>query len=345
MTEHNGGELQQLSWGNVAIASLLLLINVALSAWLGLGMSRSLVVSAVRCVAQLTVLGMVLNQVFSTENPVYIFGMTLGLGTLAAFEVTYWRSKQRFPGMLAGTFVAITSNAVGVALFGNALSLNMQPAYTAVKFIPTVGMLFGSCMIGVSIGVNAVMGSLDTHRDRIESSLAYGASRWETMKPVVAASLKSALVPTITNMSVTGLISIPGMMTGWVLGGANVLQAARYQQVIMFMLTASTASSTLFAVIFCASVLIDRTPMLRLDLLTSTSVKQPNSSGSQGEVGAISPSLSRMTLLRAKCRPKSDLCLSRRSSPLTASSVSVSRSPTIQSPSTVRLVSGASLGR
>ncbi|KAJ1934385.1 hypothetical protein GGF37_006383, partial [Kickxella alabastrina] len=60
----------QLSWANVGVAALLLGINVALSTWLGLGLSRNLVVSATRCVVQLTLLGMVLKQIFLTENPV-----------------------------------------------------------------------------------------------------------------------------------------------------------------------------------------------------------------------------------------------------------------------------------
>ncbi|KAJ2745376.1 hypothetical protein GGI20_002221 [Coemansia sp. BCRC 34301] len=329
---------QPLTLVNVGIASLLLVINIGLSSWLGLGMSKSLVISTVRCVAQLTVLSLVLNQIFQTENPVYIFGMTVGLGTLAAFEVTFWRSKHRFPGMFAGTFVAITSSAVGVALFGNSMSLNTHPAYTAQKFIPTVGMLFGANLIGVSIGVNAVMSSLDTHRDCVENALGFGASRWEAMKPVVVASLKSALVPSITNMSACGLLSIPGLMVGWSLSGANVLEASRYQMVVMIMLTAATALSTLLAVIFCASVLIDATPMLRLDLLTANSKpKQP-----AGEPGTRRVS-SRITLIRSGCRPKADLYLSR--NPSRVAVASASSSATTRSHSTLPLVSAASAGQ
>ncbi|KAJ2854994.1 hypothetical protein J3B02_002395, partial [Coemansia erecta] len=92
-----------LTWSNVGVASLMLIFNITLSSWFGLGLSTSLVVAAVRCVVQLTLLGFVLKQIFQTENPVYIFCMTLVLGILAAFEVTYWRSKRQFPWMYTGT--------------------------------------------------------------------------------------------------------------------------------------------------------------------------------------------------------------------------------------------------
>ncbi|KAJ2658736.1 hypothetical protein IWW48_003884 [Coemansia sp. RSA 1200] len=263
-----------LSWGNVEIAALMLVFNVCVSTWLGLGLSGGLIVASIRCVVQLTTLGFVLNQIFMTQNPVYIFGMALALGLLASAEVTFWRAKRTFPGMFPGTLAAIMGSALTVALLGNAYSLKMEPVYTAQKFIPTIGMLFGNCMIGVSIGLTSVMDSLDTHRDRAETVLCYGASRWEAIRPVARDALRAAMLPTITNMSITGLISIPGVMTGWILGGADVLQAARYQQIILFMITASSASSALLAVLFCASVLIDKTPALRLDRITVCSTSR-----------------------------------------------------------------------
>jgi ABC-type iron transport system FetAB permease component len=48
-----------------------------------------------------------------------------------------------------------------------------------------------------------------------------------------------------------GLIAIPGMMTGQILGGEEPMSAVKYQQIIMFMVTASTGTGTVLGLV-CA---------------------------------------------------------------------------------------------
>lgn len=63
--------------------------------------------------------------------------------------------------------------------------------------------------------------------DRIEKLLALGASRTEATQDVLGRSVRLAMTPLLNQMSVVGLVSIPGMMTGQILGGSNPDQAAR----------------------------------------------------------------------------------------------------------------------
>ncbi|KAJ2787688.1 hypothetical protein GGI15_000511 [Coemansia interrupta] len=143
--------------------------------------------------------------------------------------------------------------------------MNFDPPLSASKFIPTMGMVYGNTMVGAALGMDAVLAWADTRRDTVEAMLCFGASRWEALRPIVVEAARTAMIPTITAVSITGLISIPGMMSGQILGGADVMDAARYQQVIMFMIAASVALGVVSASIAVAFVVVDSTPMLRTE--------------------------------------------------------------------------------
>ncbi|KAJ1760446.1 hypothetical protein LPJ69_003416, partial [Coemansia sp. RSA 1752] len=220
-TVYSGGvsleAAEPLSWSNVALAASLLGVNVIISSILRLKLETQIVVAGVRCFVQLSLLGLILERVFATERV---------LGGLAALEVSEWTAKRTVKGMFWITFTAIFGSAISVGLIGSMFAMNFDPPYTASKFIPTMGMLFGNTMVGVSLGMDSVLVSVDTRRDIVECMLCYGASRWETVWPIAVDAARTAMVPSITSMGITGLISIPGMMSGQILGGADVMDAA-----------------------------------------------------------------------------------------------------------------------
>ena len=67
-----------------------------------------------------------------------------------------------------------------------------------------------------------------------------GATRWEAASPVTRDALRSALMPTINSMAATGLVSLPGMMTGQILGGMPPVEAVKYQILVMFLIAGGT---------------------------------------------------------------------------------------------------------
>ena len=89
--------------------------------------------------------------------------------------------------------------------------------------------------------------------------------------------------------SVTGIIAIPGMMSGAILGGADVLQAARLQMVIMFMITASCALACMVATILALSVCVDGEHRIRSERIDSRhhAVRRASSAAVAAVVGAV----------------------------------------------------------
>ncbi|KAJ2825604.1 hypothetical protein FBU31_003672, partial [Coemansia sp. 'formosensis'] len=110
--------------------------------------------------------------------------------------------------------------------------------------------------------------------------LCYGASRWEAVRPIAAEAARTAMLPSITSASITGLIAIPGMMSGQILSGANVMDAARYQQVILFLIMASVALGTAMSVILVSFVVIDAQPKIRPELIHLRAASSNKNSGS-----------------------------------------------------------------
>jgi putative ABC transport system permease protein len=89
---------------------------------------------------------------------------------------------------------------------------------------------------------------LTARRDRVEMALALGATRWEAARDPARQAARAGMIPTLNQMAVVGVVSLPGMMTGQVLAGQSPLQAVRYQIVIMFLIAAASALGTVGAV-------------------------------------------------------------------------------------------------
>ncbi|KAJ1815241.1 hypothetical protein LPJ75_002436 [Coemansia sp. RSA 2598] len=177
--------------------------------------------------------------------------------------------------------------------------MNFDPPLTASKFIPTMGMVYGNTMVGAALGMESVLSLVDARRDTVEAMLCFGASRWEALRPIVVEAARTAMIPSITAVSITGLISIPGMMSGQILGGADVMDAARYQQVIMFMIAASVALGVVSASVTVAFAVVDSKPMLRTEKISTKGMV--GFSGSKSQNGTRTPGLrSERSMVRMK---------------------------------------------
>ncbi|KAI9472416.1 MAG: hypothetical protein EXX96DRAFT_489590 [Benjaminiella poitrasii] len=252
-----------LSWVNVAIASTFILINGGISVVLGLKLEKTLIIAALRCLIQLTLMGFILEDVFKTRHPALVILMTFVLILLGAYETVYNKSKQSYKGMFVSVLVSSGIATLVVGVIGTRFAMKQVPFWIPEIFIPTMGMLLGNAMSGMAVALSSCLSSVGNRKEQIETYLAFGASRWEAGQSIAIEAVRLSMLPTINQMSVIGLIAIPGMMTGQILGGAPVSNAVKYQQIIMFLISASTALGVLSAVVTCIRVLIDSRHRLR----------------------------------------------------------------------------------
>jgi putative ABC transport system permease protein len=87
------------------------------------------------------------------------------------------------------------------------------------------------------------------NEERYFYRLSQGATIMEAVMPYFRSALISALSPTLASMATIGIVFIPGMMTGQILGGSTPLTAIKYQIAIMifiFVILSLTITLTIF---------------------------------------------------------------------------------------------------
>jgi ABC-type iron transport system FetAB permease component len=88
--------------------------------------------------------------------------------------------------------------------------MNETPFWAPQTFIPTIGMLLGNLLSGIAVALNNCLTNVDDNKERLDTYLAFGASRWEAGRSIAVDAIRVAMLPTINQMSVIGLIAIPG---------------------------------------------------------------------------------------------------------------------------------------
>ncbi|KAA1261718.1 hypothetical protein LF1_42730 [Rubripirellula obstinata] len=235
-----------LSPWEVSVAALLLVVNVVVSWWLRLGLGRQIVLSAVRMVAQLSLLGLVLKQIFALASfpPVMLLAAAM---TIIAGLSSISRVENRYPSIHLTAIISVWASSWLVTAVMITAIVRPTPWYAPQIVIPLLGMVLGNSLTGISLAMDRFVSELKNRRGEVEMRLSLGATRWEATREIFAASARTAMVPILNTMSVAGIVSIPGMMTGQLLAGAPPIQAVKYQIMIMFVIAAAIAIGVMIA--------------------------------------------------------------------------------------------------
>jgi len=260
----------ELSPFDLSLAALLVIALAWVTRKLQLKIGGRLLLSAVRTVIQLSLIGFVLKALFASAAPGWVALMALVM-ILAAGREVHARQKHRLLGVwgfgigLSAMFIS----SFAVTLLALSVVIHAKPWYAPRYAIPLLGMLLGNTMNGVALSVNQLTQSVRSQRAVIESRLALGQTKDEAIADIRRESIRTGLIPIINAMAAAGLVSLPGMMTGQILAGNLPADAAKYQILIMFLIAGGTGFGTLAAVWMTSHRLFDDRHRLRLDRLQS----------------------------------------------------------------------------
>ncbi len=225
---------------HLAAAYLLLAFPFAIMLWYRVPMIGETVVSLVRMTLQLIFVGLYLQVVFKLNN-LWLSGAWL-LIMITVADVSIVRSCSlklaRIAMPVFGALVAGT--AIPLLLFVG-LILQRDNLLDAQYAIPIGGMILGNCLRADIVGVRTFYENIRTGEKAFLQSLAQGALLHEATRPHVRKACRAALAPTVATMTTIGLVSLPGMMTGVILGGASPAIAIKYQIAIMISIFSGTS--------------------------------------------------------------------------------------------------------
>jgi len=258
-----------LSPFDLGLASLLVLALAGLSFHLGLGLSRSLLISGLRTTIQLLLVGLVLKALFTYVHLRWLALMACFMVLMAGREVMR-RQKHRLTGWWGfgiGTFSMFVC-AFSVTVFCLKVVIQPVPWYEPQYSIPLLGMLLGNCMNGLALSIDHLTGSVTKQKAEIEGRLILGNDWRQAIASTRRDSLRVGLIPIINAMAAAGIISLPGMMTGQILAGNSPVDAVKYQILIMFLIAAVTGFGAVLSVELATRRLFDDRQRLRLDRLT-----------------------------------------------------------------------------
>ena len=259
-----------LDYADLGLAALLVVVNGALSLALRLNLERQLLIATARMAVQLVLVGLVLTTLFSLISPLWTGLAALAMVLFAGREIMA-RQERPLAGIWSyglGTGCMLVSASL-VTVFALATQVSPDPWYHPRYALPLLGMVLGNTMTGISLGLHTLTTGATRDRAGIEAQLCLGATRTEALLPVTRSAMRSALMPIVNAMAATGLVALPGMMTGQILAGVDPAEAVKYQILIMFLIAGGTGLGALSAVLGAVYRITDHRHRLRLDRIAA----------------------------------------------------------------------------
>ena len=232
------GGVVDIGYVELFSASALMLVAGLVSWKLELGQTRRIVVSSVRCFMQLLAAGFLLTYLFEFQTW-WLVALVLAAMVIAATQIAVSRVKSRIPGLVPSVFMSLFVSSLVVGFIVVEGVVHADPWFNARQVVPIVGMIMGNAMAAVAVAIDRLFSDLDARASEMFSLTALGATPREAAAPSLKAAIGAGMTPVLANMSAAGIVTFPGMMTGQLLAGADPLSAAKYQIVVILMLSAA----------------------------------------------------------------------------------------------------------
>lgn len=221
---------------------------------LKLGILKDFIYSLLRMSVQLFVGSFVLMYVFKI-NTLWIVLIFFTIMSVVASRTVIQKSKI---GEVFFIYPTIFLSSFIITFIFQFVIVRADVWYDARYFITISGMIMGNSMNACAVALDRFNSDLKENYDLIETLFSLGATNFEAVSIFFKKSLRSALMPIITNMSSVGIVFFPGMMTGQILAGSDPTVAVKYQIATMVTIAISVLITTILNLYFSMKIFFKR---------------------------------------------------------------------------------------
>ena len=221
-----------ISWINIGFGYLILIIPFLLFKFYKLNLIKDSTIAIIRMTLQLYLLGFYLEYIFKLNN-IFVNVTWIIVMIFISVYTTIKKSKVHFKFYFIPLLSSLSFVVVLTLLYFIGFMLGAKYFFNTRYLIPIVGILLGNSIQSNIIALNSFNSKLKSEYSLYQFAIANGASKYDALLPFIQYALRQALNPMIAMTTVVGLISIPGMMTGQILGGSSPLVAIKYQIITM----------------------------------------------------------------------------------------------------------------
>jgi putative ABC transport system permease protein len=238
---------QNFGYLQIAGASILIFLAIGISKFFKLNLGKDIFIASIRTTVQLIGVGFVLRWLLHADS-IATNLLVLFVMTLVAAQAIHSRLKEKTLKLYIISFVALIGSVWPLGLITMALFFGGSGFQESLFFIPYMGVLMGNALSAISLAFVGLERARQESLLEVETFKALGATPFEACHRLYSEIMRSATTPIINGMTVVGIVSLPGMMAGQLIGGADPLVAARFQILVMFLVAFTSLTGSLLAV-------------------------------------------------------------------------------------------------
>jgi putative ABC transport system permease protein len=245
-----------------AIVAALALLVLLLTRREGIRMQRQGLEAMVRGIVQIVLVGLVLGAMLRGPWVVGIIALAIMIVVAAIIASRRVRDvPHAFTIALVGIAVGGASTTALMALAG-VIQLQIS------DLVPVGSMIIANCMNTCAQAMERFRSDVSAHVGQIEAALSLGAPPQVTVAPYSQTAMESSMIPRIDALASLGIVWIPGLMAGMLIAKADPIYAAVYQFAVITMIFASSAITSLAAVVLLRKQAFSSAEQLLLRTIT-----------------------------------------------------------------------------